>query len=83
MAPSAAVAPAELFRRDAEDHRILLAPWPPTIRLTDETVRAIPEIRFRWPSCSIAPINGQAIDRVETLDRGLWTGRLVESLGPG
>lgn len=76
----ALVSPAEsLFARDGEGHLICLAPWPERVSLSDALIRQLAECSLHWPFLRIIALNGHAIYRVETLERGHWEGPLVES----
>ena len=58
-----------------------LPTWPDVTEIPDSIVRLSDpsRIALRYPFLTINLDNGHAVYRVETCDRGVWIGTLVES----
>jgi hypothetical protein len=53
--------------------------WPLRALIADDLVRTEDRIHLSYPYLSIRLDNAHAVYRVDTCERGLWTGALVES----
>lgn len=67
------------IKRESDDRVLLVGGWPDLALITNEIVKSgDPRVVYRYPSLTFHLDNAHAVYRLDTCDRGIWIGVLVE-----